>query len=103
MSELEVPLREPDHISKRGIPYFWAPEWVRILNGKPSKIRPIKEKGDVSLYMESKDGNLTYIQGSIQKEFKQWHIDRQVDYILLGVDPEEILTVSREETKGENK
>jgi len=96
VKELEVPKREPDHISKRGVPYYWAPEWVRIMNGKALKIRPIRKGDDVELHMESKDGNLTYIQGSIQKEFKQWHLDREIDYILLGEEPEDITKLERD-------
>lgn len=87
----ERPIRPADHVSKRGVPYWWAPEWCRDLNGSMGRIKPIKEKGDVNLYMESKSGNLTYIQGSIQQEFKQWHLDRELDYILLGEDPEQLL------------
>lgn len=94
---LEIPNREPDYVSKRGIPYYWTPEWIRVLNGKACKIRPIKnKKGDVDLMLESKTGNLTFIQGSIQREFKQWHLDRQIDYILLGEEPDEMLKVERD-------
>lgn len=98
--QLEVPWWRPhDHVSKRGIKYWWAPEWVRDLNGSPSKLRAIKNtNGDVDLHMESKSGNLTYIQGSIQEEFRKWHTDRQIDYILLGEDPEELLKASRDES-----
>jgi len=97
------PLRDPDHVSKRGVWYYWAPEWCRgttSANVKFGKIKAIREPGckgafqghkgkcqcpdTVNLYMLSKDGNMTYIQGSIQTEFKQWHDDRQIDYILLG-------------------
>ena len=86
------PLRPADHTSKRGIPYWWASEWCRDLNGTMGRIKAIKEKnGEVNLYMQSKEGNLTFIQGSIQKEFKEWHQDRQIDYILLGEDPDKIL------------
>lgn len=101
------PLRDPDHFSKRGVPYWWAPEWTRGTSSARScsygKIKAIKEPGckgaygghksckcppTVNLYMTSKDGNNTYIQGSIQQEFKDWHDDRQIDYILLGETPE---------------
>jgi hypothetical protein len=47
--------------------------------------------------MHSKEGNLTYIQGSIQQEFKRWHEDRQIDCILLGMDPDDILKKIGEE------
>ena len=94
LDELEVPSREPDYISKRGVPYYWSPEWIRVLNGKPSRLKPVKRPGTVDLYMLAKDGNLSYIQGSIQQEFKKWHEDRQIDYMLLGVDPEELIITS---------
>jgi hypothetical protein len=41
--------------------------------------------------MQSKDGHVTYIQGSIQQEFRKWHEDRSIDYILLGENPDDIL------------
>lgn len=115
------PNREPDHYSKRNVPYWWSPEWVRgtsadvditPLNGAPvpsgamplgngryktygpnyGRIHPVKvNQHAVELHMKSKDGKLTYIQGSIQKEFQKWHEDRQIDYILLGMNPDEIL------------
>jgi hypothetical protein len=95
-SDISRPLRDPDHLSKRGVPYWWAPDWVRGTSSDPctsyGKIKAIKEKGgSVSIYMRSKSGNLTYIQGSIQQEFRQWHTDRQIDYILLGEDPDGII------------
>jgi hypothetical protein len=94
---VEKPLRDPDHVSKRGVHYYWSPEWCRgtsSSNDKFGKIKAIREPAyrngpdTVNLYMVSKDGNMTYIQGSIQEEFKQWHEDRQIDYILLGETPE---------------
>lgn len=89
---IERPVRPHDHISKRGIPYWWAPEWVRDLNGTICKIKALKnKKGDVDLYMKSKSGKLSFIKGSIQKEFKKWHQDREIDYILLGEDPDKLL------------
>ena len=55
--------------------------------------KPVVDKnGDVDLYMVSKAGKLSYIQGSIQREFIQWHDDNQIDWILLGMQPEEIMT-----------
>jgi len=99
---LECPTRDPDLISKRGIPYFFFPEWVRILNGKACRIKPIKRKPvpgqdpEVDLYMLAKSGSLSYIQGSIQQEFRKWHIDNQIDYILLGVDLEELLNTQHD-------
>ena len=124
MSKKKVtrPNRDPDHYSKRNVPYWWSPEFVRgtsadicdhehikislehysnvITNNSGSYIVPcdnygrihaVKEKNDVNLYMKSKEGKLTFIQGSIQAEFKRWHEDRAIDYILLGMDPDEII------------
>lgn len=123
---VQRPNRDPDHYSKRGVPYWWAPEWTRgtssdsirdadsmkiyssrldvmqdfIVNANGEYVRPcenygrihaVKEKNDVNLYMKSKEGKLTFIQGSIQKEFKKWHLDREIDYILLGLNPDDIL------------
>jgi len=55
------------------------------------RIHAVKKNNDVELYMKSKSGDLSYIQGSIQQEFKRWHDDRSIDYMLLGLDPDEIL------------
>ena len=89
------PLRDPDHISKRGVPYWFSPEWIRATNSAETsfgKIMAIKEKnGEVNLYMKSKDGRPSYIQGSIQREFKSWHEDRSIDYILLGIDIDDLI------------
>jgi hypothetical protein len=106
-STVEKPLRDPDHISKRGVHYYWAPEWVRgtsSANDKFGKIKAILKNGDVNLYMVSRDSNLTYIQGSIQQEFKDWHDDRQIDLILLGETPEaasELIITETEDIKYE--
>lgn len=93
--EIERPQRDPDHVSKRGVPYWWSPEWIRGTSSAGTsygKIAAIKEKnGEVNLYMKSKSGDHSYIQGSIQREFKQWHEDRSIDYILLGIDIDEII------------
>jgi hypothetical protein len=90
--KVKKPAREPDHISKRGVPYWWAPDWVRDINGTIGRIIPIKTKnGDVDLNMLSKDGGISYIQGSIQREFKKWHEDQQLDAILLGLDEDDII------------
>jgi len=89
---IERPLRPADYISKRGIPYWWSNEWCRDLNGTICKIKAIKNKGgDIDLYMKSKSGGLSFIKGSIQAEFKKWHLDREIDYILLGEDPDKLL------------
>ena len=107
-TEVEKPLRDPDHVSKRGVFYWWAPCWTRgtsSANETFGKIKAIKENnGEVNLYMLSKSGNLTYIQGSIQKEFKDWHDFRQIDYILLGETPEaasDLIISETEDTKYE--
>ena len=42
----------------------------------------------MNLYMVSLDGNYSYIQGSIQREFKEWHEARKIDYFFLADDPE---------------
>lgn len=117
--KIQRPNRDPDHYSKRGVPYWWSPEFVRgtsadhiqsvdpqpinnnwIRNnagefvrvcGSYGRIHAVKENGTVNLYMKAKDGNLSYIQGSIQKEFKKWHEDRSIDYLLLGMDPDDII------------
>jgi hypothetical protein len=81
------PGREPDYVSKRGVNYWWAPEWIRCTNSMNTtfgRIKPVKENKTVSLYMLSKDGNFSYIQGSIQKEFKDWHEQRKIDYFFLA-------------------
>jgi hypothetical protein len=120
-SSVEKPLRDPDYISKRGVPWWWAPEWTRATNSNAKsfgKIKAIKEKDcshktkpncqcdwTVNLYMQSKEGNLSYIQGSIQQEFKDWHDDRQIDYILLGETPEsasDLIISETEDTKYES-
>ena len=85
------PTREPDHVSKRGVPYWWAPEWVRDCNGTVGRIKPITvSENNVELNMISKTGNASYIQGSIQREFQDWHSKYEIDYILLGMDYSEI-------------
>ena len=101
---LEEPDRTPDYISKRGIPYWFTPEWVRNLNGSICRIVPLKMgEEQVDLHMVSKDGNLSYIRGSIQQEFKKWHEDRAIDYILLGMEEEDLITPEWLETNNEGK
>ena len=97
---IQRPLRDPDHLSKRNVPYWWAPEWIRGTSSQSKdkngyyqcssygKIKAIKNGKSVDLHMLSKDGAHNYIQGSIQQEFKTWHEDRKIDYILLGEDPD---------------
>jgi len=78
--------------SKRGVPYWFGPEWVRDVNGTIGRIKPIKVSANlVNLYMVAKSGNVTFIRGSIQEEFRRWHEDQQIDCILLGVEEDEIL------------
>ena len=92
------PHRDPDYISERGVEYFWAPDWLRNAGGTIGRIKVIKRTNasdsEVDLYMISKYGNATFIRGRIQKAFKKWHEDRQIDYLLLGTDPEEDLKVN---------
>jgi hypothetical protein len=124
LSQVQRPLRDPDHVSKRGVPYWWAPEWIRSTSSAQTsygKIKAIREKScqgaltghtgrckcpdTANLYMLSKDGNMTYIQGSIQEEFRKWHEDRQIDYILLGESPEsatDLIISETEDTKYES-
>lgn len=88
-----TPLRDPDHVSKRGVNYWWSPEWVRCndsSNTTYGRIRAIKEKGTVNLYAKSKAGKLNYIQGSIQQEFKDWHEQRKIDYFFIADSPEDL-------------
>jgi hypothetical protein len=80
------PRRDPDMLSKRNIPYWFDPEWVRDTNGTIGRIAPIKDGKSVMLYSVSKDGNETQILGSIQDEFQAWHQDREIDFILLGME-----------------
>lgn len=107
-TQIERPLRDPDHVSKRGVPYWFAPEWVRATSAAATsfqKVKALRErvcqengrftfkhncKCDMTahIYMVSKDGSLNYIQGSIQQEFHSWHDDRQINYILLGETPD---------------
>lgn len=89
---IEEPDRNPDYHSKRGIPYWWAPEWVKKLNNKYCRIIPLKKGDDVELHAVSKDGNLTYIRGSIQQACKDWHADNQIDYILLGMNEDDLIS-----------
>lgn len=93
---VKKPDREPDMLSKRGVPYWFGPDWVRNLNGMIGRIIPKKYGKGVALYMVSKEGNESYMEGSIQKEFLAWHEDRQLDYILLGGDEDQILETNWE-------
>lgn len=89
----QKPLRDPDHVSKRGVNYYWSPEWVRgtdSSNVSFGRIKAVKEGKTVNLYMQSKEGKLSYIQGSIQQEFKDWHEQRKIDYFFIADNPEEL-------------
>lgn len=93
--KVKKPLREPDMFSKRGIPYWFHPEWVRNLNGHIGRVIAIKDRrGGVNLHMLAKNGNVNYIEGSIQREFHDWHTDRQIDAILLGIDEDQLIEVA---------
>lgn len=125
------PNRDPDYYSKRNVPYWFAPEFIRgtsadvvininniddvpiywskdlidsfYKNDQGQYVQPcesygriyaVKSGDDVCLHIKAKNGNLTFIKGSIQKEFKKWHTDRCIDYILLGLDEDEIIQAS---------
>lgn len=96
--KLKVPSRQPDFISKRGVKYWWSPEWTRQLgSGTTGRIKPIRSKNNdevADLYMVSKDGNCSYIQGSIQEDFQEWHEENGIDllmYIIHGIEEEDPL------------
>ena len=100
---VKEPTREPDMYSKRGVPYWFGPDWVRKSGRTCGRILPVADdNGRVTLHMLAKTGNISFIQGSIQDEFYWWYKkngdnvigwreDMEVDCILLGVNPEEIL------------
>jgi nicotinamide phosphoribosyltransferase len=50
MSKLEVPNRPCDYTSKRGVEYYWYPEWIRVLNGEGVDVYkdPVTDKGKTS-------------------------------------------------------
>lgn len=96
------PNREPDLISKRGKAYYFGPEWVREVGKGYGRILPVAINNSVALHMLSRDGNLSYIQGSIQSEFRRWNqnnndntvpwrADFEVDCLLLGMQPSDLL------------
>ena len=89
------PLREPDMISKRGVRYWFSPEWTRDGTGA-ARIKAVNKNGSVGLYMLSKAGKLSYIQGSIQREFQNWYEEEEIDCILLGIDEEDMLVTDWE-------
>ena len=100
---VKKPTRKPDMVSARGVPYWFGPNWVRLSGKTCGRILPVTDDyGNVSLYMLSKDGNLSYILGRIQIAFQTWkdapgrevipwREDMEVDCILLGIDPADIL------------
>lgn len=45
--KVKKPLREPDLLSKRGIPYWFGPEWVRQQGENVGRIVALKDKGGV--------------------------------------------------------
>ena len=101
--KIKKPLRPADHVSKRGVPYWFEPEWVRCTNGTVNRIKAItiskkdcgyyyeNDERGVELYSVAKNGNMTFIRGSIQREFLKWHEDREIDAILLGVDLNDVI------------
>lgn len=101
---VKEPKRKPDMLSKRDVPYWFGPEWTRKSGKTCGRILPVlNEKTDkVELHMLSADGNLSYIQGSIQYEFQYWleNTKKEVipwredlvgDCIILGVSPADLL------------
>lgn len=86
------PIRAPDMVSKRGVRYWFHPEWTRDGTGA-ARIKAIKatDRDHIDLYMLSKAGKLNYIQGSIQRQFQNWVEDQEIDCILLGVDMDAVL------------
>jgi hypothetical protein len=89
----QKPNRDPDYVSKRGVNYWWSPEWIRCndsSNTTYGRIKAIKENNTVNLYMLSKEGKLSFIRGSIQQEFKDWHERLKIDYFFLADSPEEL-------------
>lgn len=102
--KVKEPKRKPDMYSKRGVPYWFGPNWVRKAGKTCGRILPVlnEHTNQVELHMLSADGNLSYIEGSIQSEFHDWlnhnrndvipwRDDLQVDCMLLGVKPQELL------------
>jgi len=96
------PERKPDMLSKRGKAYWFGPEWTREAGKSYGRILPAMRDNQVFLHMLSKDGNLSYIQGSIQYEFYDWYLankdnivpwrkDFEVDCVLLGMEPADLL------------
>ncbi len=82
--KIERPQREPDLISKRGVPYWFSPDWVRATSSAAVSFGRIADQGD-RLYMVSKEGTTSYIQGSIQHEYARW-LENRINYFFL---PEE--------------
>ena len=102
--KVKEPIRKPDYVSARGVPYWWGPDWVRKSGKSCGRILPvaIEHSGRVALHMLAKNGNLSYIQGRIQGAFFRWHEhnqsgvvpwreDMELDCILLGIDVKDLL------------
>ena len=86
------PRRDADYISARGVPYYFGPDWVKGKDGKFGRIYPIRRSEDhVLLYFLSKDGNVTYAQGRVQRAFLDWHDEREIDCILLARPLEDLI------------
>jgi len=101
---VKEPTRKPDMHSKRDVPYWFGPNWIRKSGKTCGRILPVlnERTEQVELHMLSTDGNLSYIQGSIQQEFQEWlrstkkdvvpwREDLVGDCLLLGISPSEVL------------
>jgi hypothetical protein len=101
---VKKPRRQPDMYSKRNVPYWFGPNWVRLAGQSYGRIIPVlnENSNKVELHMLSADGNLSYIQGSIQYEFQEWlestkkdvipwRDDLVGDCLILGISPSEVL------------
>lgn len=100
---VKKPTRKPDIYSKRDVQYWFSPNWVRAGQTYGRILPVLNEKtNEVELCELSADGNLSYIQGSIQIQFRNWlkstnkdvipwRDDLVGDCLILGISPSEIL------------
>ena len=72
------------------------------MNGKAGRIKPVRSKNndeEADLYMVAKNGNCSYIEGSIQRDFQRWHDENGIDllmYIIHGIEDEDPLETNWE-------
>ncbi len=107
--EIVQPSRIADHVSHRGVLYWWAPDWVRYSPGKKSafgRVLPVRLKANESVFLHSlsQSGNLTLIKGRIQHAFQVWYIlnkdvkvwneDMSFDCLILDEDPRDVLEIN---------